>query len=232
MQLIPVVDLMSGCAVRAVRGDRARYRPVRSGLCRGCDPVVVAMAMLRHCGGRLLYVADLDALTGGPPQPDIIAELLAADSSLSIWLDAGFGSFAAWRSVREAIGDAARRVTPIFASEALAGPAEARDALARSPAILSLDRRRVPLPDRAGCWANAGMWPATVIAMSLDRVGSGDGPDLDLVEDLHRRRPDLSVVGAGGIRDAADLAAAGRGPAAGWLVASVLHDLRIPPAAS
>ena len=223
---------MSGCAVRAIRGERARYRPVRSGLCQGCDPVVVAMAMLRHCGGRLLYVADLDALTGGPPQSDIIAELLAADLSLSIWLDAGFGKLDRWHSVREAIGPAAQRVTPIFASEALAGPAEAREALAWTPAILSLDRRRQALPDRADCWANADIWPATVIAMSLDRVGSCDGPDLDLVEDLHRRRPDLGYVGAGGIRDAADLAAAGRGPAAGWLVASVLHDLRIPPVES
>jgi phosphoribosylformimino-5-aminoimidazole carboxamide ribotide isomerase len=36
--------------------------------------------------------------------------------------------------------------------------------------------------------------------------------------------PDRTWIGAGGVRDAADLRAAHAGGAAGWLVASALHD--------
>jgi phosphoribosylformimino-5-aminoimidazole carboxamide ribotide isomerase len=36
-------------------------------------------------------------------------------------------------------------------------------------------------------------------------------------------------VGAGGLRDAADLAAASRAGAQAWLVASALHDGRLDP---
>ncbi len=39
MILIPVIDLMQGQVVRAVRGDRGSYRPIVSGLCAGSDPV-------------------------------------------------------------------------------------------------------------------------------------------------------------------------------------------------
>ena len=202
-----------------------------SGLCEGSDPVVVARAMLRHCSGHLLYVADLDALGGGSPQAASFAALLAAEPSLTIWLDAGFRDLGDWRRLRGKLGDAARRVAPVFASETLAGARQAREALACGSTILSLDQRRLALPDRAGCWSTPELWPGTVIAMSLDRVGSGDGPDLETVERLHRQRPGLRYVGAGGIRDGGDLAAAARGPASAWLVASVLHELRIPPVA-
>ena len=220
---------MSECVVRACRGDRARYRPVASQLCEGSDPIVVSRAMLRHCAARLLYVADLDALTGSPPQAEVVAALLAAEPDVRLWLDAGFRDLAAWHVLRRRFGAAASRVTPVFASEALVGPAEAREALTSGPAVLSLDRRREPLPDRADCWSSPRIWPETVIAMNLDRVGSDGGPDLATVARLHRLRPDLRYVGAGGIRAADDIAAAARGPATAWLVASVLHDLRIPP---
>ncbi len=65
MILIPVIDLMHGQVVRAVRGDRQSYRPIVSTLCEGSDPVVVARALCAHCDSNRLYAADLDALTGG-----------------------------------------------------------------------------------------------------------------------------------------------------------------------
>jgi phosphoribosylformimino-5-aminoimidazole carboxamide ribotide isomerase len=37
------------------------------------------------------------------------------------------------------------------------------------------------------------------------------------------------LIGAGGLRSAADLALAQAAGAAAWLVASALHDLQIPP---
>jgi phosphoribosylformimino-5-aminoimidazole carboxamide ribotide isomerase len=45
MRVIPVIDLKRGVAVHAVRGDRERYRPLRSRIADGSDPVHVARAV-------------------------------------------------------------------------------------------------------------------------------------------------------------------------------------------
>jgi phosphoribosylformimino-5-aminoimidazole carboxamide ribotide isomerase len=65
--------------------------------------------------------------------------------------------------------------------------------------------------------------------MTLERVGADAGPDLDTLRDVQARSPATKLVGAGGIRHEADLAAAAAAGAQAWLVASALHDGRLPP---
>jgi phosphoribosylformimino-5-aminoimidazole carboxamide ribotide isomerase len=60
--------------------------------------------------------------------------------------------------------------------------------------------------------------------MTLDRVGADAGPDLDTLAAIQARAPRARLFGAGGIRGEADLQAARAAGAAGWLVASALHD--------
>ncbi len=62
MQMIPVLDLLDGHAVRAVRGERSRYRPIRSSLCATSEPIAVAQALVAATLARTLYVADLGAI--------------------------------------------------------------------------------------------------------------------------------------------------------------------------
>ncbi len=235
MDLIPVIDLMGGQVVRAVAGRRAAYRPIRSALCADPAPLAVAARLLDYTAAATLYVADLDALTGGRPQLAQLAALAAALPEVDLWLDAGFTDRAAFETVRRELG-AAERITPVFASESLASAEAAREALAdREHAVLSLDRLGEPAgaaapADRAACWATPLLWPRRVIVMTLERVGAFAGPDLATLSALAARAPDCRFYGAGGIRDAADLAAAEHTGAAGWLVASALHDRRLPPA--
>lgn len=89
LNLIPVVDLLKGQVVRAVRGDRKAYRPIVSALCASSDPVTVARILCEHCAARQLYVADLDALQGGAVQIAVLADLLRALPGIELWLDAG-----------------------------------------------------------------------------------------------------------------------------------------------
>ena len=95
--------------------------------------------------------------------------------------------------------------------------------------MLSLDRRDGQRLDPAGCWDRPALWPARVIVMTLERVGADAGPDLDTLRELQARAPEVSLIGAGGIRDGADLERARAAGAAAWLVASALHDGRLPP---
>ena len=64
--------------------------------------------------------------------------------------------------------------------------------------------------------------------MTLERVGSDAGPDLDTLGEVRLKSPGTFIVGAGGIRNESDLARARDAGAAAWLVASALHDARLP----
>jgi phosphoribosylformimino-5-aminoimidazole carboxamide ribotide isomerase len=64
VKIIPVIDVLGGRVVHAVRGRRKEYQPLKSTLCASTDPVDVAAA-LKALGFGELYVADLDAITRG-----------------------------------------------------------------------------------------------------------------------------------------------------------------------
>lgn len=233
MILIPVVDLLGGQVVHALRGDRRAYRPVVSALCAGSDPVTVARRLCAHCAARRLYVADLDALLGGVPQVPVLRALLQALPAVKLWLDAGLADPAAVRALHDHIGPAAARIVTVFGSESLRTPQQLERCFgnhqARRRAVLSLDRRAAQPLDPAGCWDAPQHWPRRVIMMTLDRVGADAGPDLRTLAELKTRSPTTVWIGAGGIRNEADLADAHKAGAAAWLVASALHHLRLAP---
>ncbi len=71
------------------------------------------------------------------------------------------------------------------------------------------------------------------MAAAPDPDGAGarrayDGPALDLLQSGAQAPGDTRLIGAGGIRHADDLACAAAAGADAWLVASALHDRRIP----
>jgi len=227
--VIPVLDLLGGQVVRGVRGERSAYRPIVSRLADGSAPRDIARGLLAAAppaAGRepVLYVADLDAIQGGAPQVATFIDLLAAFPQVCLWLDAGFAEPAAVRALRRQLGPVASRVRPVYGSESLAS-AGALDEMMEDPhAILSLDSRLESPMDPSGCWQRPDAWPHTVIVMTLDRVGAASGPDLDTFKRLREQAPDRVWIGAGGVRHAPDLRAAAISGAAGWLVASALHD--------
>lgn len=231
MNLIPVIDLMQGQVVRAVRGNRQAYRPIESRLCDSSDPVTVASVLCEHCATRQLYVADLDALLGRPRQSVVLRTLLQAMPELELWLDAGFANAREADALRAEFGAASPQVVSVFGSESLAS----REELARcfmgagkEEGVLSLDRRDGQHLDIAGCWDAPDLWPRRVIVMTLERVGAGAGPDLETLAGVRRKSPATFIVGAGGIRDERDMESASDAGAGAWLVASALHDGGLP----
>ena len=231
MTLIPVIDLLKGRVVRGVRGDRRAYRPIESALCASSEPVRVAEVLVDHCAARQLYVADLDALMGGEPQHAVLRELLAALDGIELWLDAGFADADAAAALREQLAPHSQRIVPVFASESLRSRAALQECRARfgaDGAVLSLDRRDGQRLDPASCWDAMALWPERVIVMTLERVGSGAGPDLETIAALRRAAPATKLIGAGGVRSADDLLRCSEVGAAAWLVASALHDLQLP----
>lgn len=248
MQVIPVLDLLDGHAVRAVRGERARYLPIQSSLCAGSDPLTLARALLaasRARTARTLYIADLGAILQRGDHAGALAALCTAlggtDPGLRIWLDAGYADYPAMHALFERIehlaGAAAAQcrtmLVPVFGTESLRAPDALNAAAGAGYApILSLDQRAgqliadpalgLPPTACAPAW-----WPPRLIVMTLDHVGGYAGPDLGTLTRIQALAGERSIIGAGGIRHGGDLAAAARTGASAWLIASALHDRRL-----
>ncbi|NJD36244.1 MAG: histidine biosynthesis protein [Betaproteobacteria bacterium] len=217
LRLIPVVDILGGTVVRAVRGDRASYRPMLTTLCPGSAPVDVVAALLDLYPFDHLYIADLDSIQGCGDNLAVIESIHRRFPGLDIWADTGIASVAGlvkWQA-RE-LGTAVIGSESVSAHEFSAG--------IRDPAVLSLDFRGDRFIGPAALLSDVSLWPGRIIAMTLARVGAGLGPDLERLSELIKRAKGREIYSAGGVRHAADLDALARCGAAGVLLASALHD--------
>jgi phosphoribosylformimino-5-aminoimidazole carboxamide ribotide isomerase len=235
MRVVGVIDLKDGTAVHAVRGERERYRPVHSAIAADDgDPLALARAFRSELGLDELYVADLDAIGGGSGHAALLAALAR---EARVMVDAGVSEPAAARALLE-LG--AHRV--IVGTETLPRAAALERLLAEVPdgaLILSVDlrdgRALSPDPRLAGLPAldavarlhRPGLREA--IVLDLARVGSGAGPDVALIAEIHAALPDLELLAGGGVRDVDDLRALDAAGAAGALVATALHSGIIGP---
>jgi phosphoribosylformimino-5-aminoimidazole carboxamide ribotide isomerase len=61
MEIIPVLDLMSGIAVSGKSGHRETYQPLKTVYSSYPDPVQIASSLKRQ-GAHQIYIADLDAI--------------------------------------------------------------------------------------------------------------------------------------------------------------------------
>ncbi|WP_454916336.1 HisA/HisF-related TIM barrel protein [Xanthobacter sediminis] len=224
MQLIPVIDLKGGLVVHARRGARDTYAPLVSPLCASPDAVDVATGFLALAPFRTLYIADIDAITGRGDNAPAVARLRRAFPDVELWVDAGETSVAGVRA-RAAGGQG----VSVVGTESLVDTATA-GAVLREDVILSLDHDATGPLGPAAVHEDAALWPRRVIVMTLARVGSGEGPDLDALRRVAARPADGAVFAAGGVRGEGDLEALVAAGAAGVLVASALHDGRVDAA--
>lgn len=233
MRIVPVLDLKGGIVVHARRGQRAEYAPLRSPLVEGCEALAVARALCAVCRTRTLYVADLDALSGGSIDEATLAGLAAVADP---WVDAGATTVEEAAALARA--GAARNVigTESIEPDLLTGRTLTAS---EPPLVLSADLRDGRLISRDH--ELAGGEPAAVVALAtalgvsellvidLARVGSGSGPPLRAVAELKAALPDVAIYAGGGVRHDDDLRALESAGADGALVATALHEGRITP---
>jgi phosphoribosylformimino-5-aminoimidazole carboxamide ribotide isomerase len=154
MRVIPVLDLFGGHAVHARAGDRASYAPLSSQLAPSVvgDARAIARAFRERLGLRELYIADLDAITGGAPQRSLRRAIAAELSDVAVWIDAGIGTT---DQVGEASEDGAARV--IVGLETLPAVADPRVELERLAVAIGLaGPKDAGQPDVPGQFREAG----------------------------------------------------------------------------
>ncbi len=223
MLIVPVIDIKAGNAVRAVGGLRAQYEPVRSALCRSAQPADLLQAYLELHPFPVVYLADLDAITGQGSNRTLVQTLLARFPRILFWIDAGF------RSNGDLVGyERQGRSKIVLGSESLttARDYETLRTACQTEPILSLDFRHGSFLGPVQLLAGTTRWPKEVIVMALDNVGRDCGPSA-LPVPVSQRAGSCRVYAAGGIRGLADLRRLQHRGYSGALVASALLDRRL-----
>jgi phosphoribosylformimino-5-aminoimidazole carboxamide ribotide isomerase len=232
LKVIPVIDILDGLAVHAVKGIRKNYKPVKSVLTASADPVEVATAF-KKLGFKELYVADLNAITGIHDNFSIIKRIAYA-TKLRLMVDAGVNDL---KKASQVIQQGASKI--IIGTETLNSInfiAEAIDTLGTKCVVTSLDLKNGQLLSKLdpGKFSNPiealrmfqRMGLTQAILLDLARVGSEEGVDLAFLKKF-LECVDIGVFVGGGIRDINDLVNLKELGVFGVLLATSLHSGKI-----
>jgi phosphoribosylformimino-5-aminoimidazole carboxamide ribotide isomerase len=232
VKIIPVIDVLGGRVVHAVRGRRKEYQPLKSNLCASTDPVDVAEA-LKALGFSELYLADLDAITRGQANFSIFKNI-ADKTGLELMVDAGIDTLKKAKRVLESHVSKVIIGTETLPSTSLV--AEAVGLFGSKKIMVSLDLMgdRVISGFELGAlkdpvallraFQEAGV--SQVIVLDLARVGSGEGVNVPFLREVLRNIK-VDVYVGGGVRDIKDLMELKGVGVFGVLVATALHSGKI-----
>jgi phosphoribosylformimino-5-aminoimidazole carboxamide ribotide isomerase len=233
MRVIGVIDVRGGRAVHARGGRREAYAPVGTvaGITINGDAIVLARTYIDTLGVRELYMADLDAIErgAGSKQTAVIGGL--GSLGVPLLVDAGASTAGEVRAVLDAgattaiVGletltsfDVLGATCAAIGGERIAFSLDLRDGVP----IASPNARRRASSAREIAARAAGAGVGSVIVLDLARVGTEEGIDLRLMQDVRRAAPDVALIAGGGVRDAADLDALTALGCDGALVATAL----------
>jgi len=197
--VIPAVDVLDGRVVRLVQGDYDRV-DVEAG-----NPLdLVRRAAL--LSPPFVHVVALGAARDGGAPVELAREVVAAAAPVPVQLGGGVRTVADAVALREAgvarvmIGTAAFGEIPLRESGDVVVAVDVAGGVVRTRgwrASSGLTTREA----LARC-TKAGI--TKVLCTSVERDGTRSGPDLELLHEA-RGRFDGELLGAGGIRDAADV---------------------------
>lgn len=213
MQIIPVIDLKNGVVVYAQRGERARYQPIHlhSILTASSEINAVMAGFLHLYPFKTFYIADLNAITGPGHHRPIIEQLLETYPHIEFWIDNG--------SQLSQINAGPPNRQWIIGTESQQSPARQSG----QPFILSLDYKNNQPAGHLSWFEQSQFWPDKVIVMTLSRVGSNDGPDMEKLAAFRRLHPTKQFIAAGGVRHADDLENLKKHNINAALLATALH---------
>jgi phosphoribosylformimino-5-aminoimidazole carboxamide ribotide isomerase len=228
VKVIPAVDLLGDEAVRLEQGDFGRVAV------READPIALIERFV-GVGARLIHLVDLDGARSGRTRPELVQRLAAAAAPAAVQASGGIRSPA---DAERLLAAGAARVVIGTAAFADAGALERYAAALADRLVVAIDVRRgrvavagwereagLAAEEAAERCAAAGV--ARLLCTAIDRDGTLDGPDLDLLARV-RAHSGLPVLAAGGIRSQADLAAVEEAGCEGAIIGRALLEGVLP----
>ena len=229
MKVIPVIDVLNGVAVHGIRGERERYQPLKSTLCRSADPLDIALTF-ESLGFSSLYLADLDAILGKSANFNIYRQIMT-QTRLDLMVDTGIADITKAKKVL------ATEVSKIaIGSETLNSLdflGQAVKAFGEDKVVVSIDLKKGKVLSVSEAIASMDAVSFAqklrkidvnqIIFLDLDRVGTEHGINLALLRSV-LEKTGVEVLVGGGIRSLQELEELRKLGVSGALVATILHN--------
>ena len=224
-RIIFVLDILNGNAAHAVRGERSKYQPVSgSRICDSPSPLDIISALKP----REVYIADLDRLQHIGDNFELIKRI--SDKAKTM-VDAGVEDMDDIEKCLK-IADTAILGTETASIELIKEAAEkfpGRIGVSldiKNGRVLTKDRRMETKPEELVKLLN-DYDIKDLFILELNKVGTGAGIDVDFLRDVVGLSTHNILLG-GGIRDMKDIDALKGIGISGALVATAVHNGRIP----
>ena len=241
MRIVPAIDIQQGEVVRAVAGERLAYLPLKSKLAKSACPGEIGRELIKKCDLSLIYLADLDAISGKSPDWDLYRRLI--DEGLSLWIDAGLETSEHCQRMVQFAAEHPQIQGVIAGMESVADRATFKrfqELIDPELLIFSLDLKDGYPLTKDLTWKNqialeiaidvVAQGVGRMIIIDLASVGMHGGPGTrKLCTQMHTKFSDLALYAGGGVRNIADLSAMAGWGCAAALISSALHDGWISP---
>lgn len=232
MIIYPAIDLKGGVCVRLLHGKFDQVTLYD-------DVPAARLAAFRAAGASWVHIVDLDgAEAGRAMQHDLIGELAGA---IDVRIQSG-GGVRSRQDVEALLNAGVDRV--VIGSLAVTQPREVLrwlDHYGPECITIALDVKadgESYIPSLKG-WTEAAdvdLWTALeryppgiakhLLVTDVGRDGALVGPNLDLLSQLVRRRPDLDIQASGGVSSLSDLSAARDIGCGGAIIGRALYEGR------
>ncbi|MFX0134157.1 MAG: HisA/HisF-related TIM barrel protein [Candidatus Hodarchaeota archaeon] len=235
MRIIPVIDVLKGNVVHGKKGERNKYVPITSVICRDSNPLNVAMTFRSEFNFNEIYVADLDSIMKGIKEFNYVKNITKT-TGMQVIIDAGITKP---DDVNLLLRNGANIV--IIATETLNNfqqLAEIVNKFGSEKIITSIDlfegkimakgteiNKLSPL-EVAFKIKELGIFET--IVLELTRVGSNQGVALDYLEKI-QNKTNLKIITGGGVRSFQDLIDLKKFNFSGLLIATAFHNGSISP---
>jgi len=229
MKVIPVMDILSGVVVHAIRGERKKYEPIKSVICDSSKPLEVAIAF-KEFGFNRIYVADLDSIIRKGNNYETIRKI-SKITGLELMVDGGISDF---KSAKEIFNYNISSL--IIGTETLTSLDFVRSCIKKFGAdkiIVSIDTKEGKMlgssseinlknpAEIASIFENMGI--EKIIILDLARVGSKQGINWPLLNEI-ANKTNVKVIIGGGVRNLNDIVKLDKKGIYGVLIATVIHD--------
>lgn len=233
LRVVPVIDILNGIVVHAVRGIRKEYLPLKSIICSSSDPVDVAAA-LKGLGFVELYIADLDAITGGQQNLSLLKQIVDK-TCFELMVDAGVSNLEKTILLNSYVS---KLVIGTETLQSTSFVAEAVEHFGSERVMVSLDLMGNEILSGFSLGKLAKplkllrelevLGVSQIIVLDLARVGSRKGVNIAFLKEVVANIRAKVFVG-GGVRDVKDLLDLKDAGVSGALVATALYSGRISP---
>jgi phosphoribosylformimino-5-aminoimidazole carboxamide ribotide isomerase len=232
LKVIPVIDVLNGLVVHAIRGIRKEYQPLQSVLTKSVEPLEVAR-IFKNLGFSDLYMADLDAIIDCSNNFSGLKKI-TDEVDIELMVDGGVTSIERAKKLLET--GVSKLIVGTESLQSKSFVSQAVKILGSERIVVSLDLKGDKILVKLGfdgctdpiCLLQQfkDMSISQVIVLDLLRVGSGEGVNVDFLKKVIAE-VGVDVYVGGGVRDIKDLVELKNIGVSGALMATGLHSGKI-----